>query len=57
MRDFKRMESTARSPVLSFVTTTVHGLNTIHAFQKKRAFTNKYVHYDRSTLIGELSFC
>ncbi|XP_076687192.1 ATP-binding cassette sub-family C member 5-like isoform X2 [Andrena cerasifolii] len=42
MRDFKRMESTARSPVLSFVTTTVHGLNTIHAFQKKRAFTNKF---------------
>ncbi|KZC10716.1 Multidrug resistance-associated protein 5, partial [Dufourea novaeangliae] len=42
MRDFKRMESTSRSPVLSFVTTTVHGLNTIHAFQKEKAFTNKF---------------
>ncbi|XP_076234372.1 ATP-binding cassette sub-family C member 5-like [Calliopsis andreniformis] len=42
MRDFKRMESTSRSPVLSFVTTTVHGLNTIHAFQKKKSFTNKF---------------
>ncbi|XP_076278986.1 ATP-binding cassette sub-family C member 5-like isoform X3 [Lasioglossum baleicum] len=42
MRDFKRMESTTRSPVLSFVTTTVHGLNTIHAFQKEKAFTDKF---------------
>ncbi|XP_076642871.1 ATP-binding cassette sub-family C member 5-like isoform X2 [Halictus rubicundus] len=42
MRDFKRMESTSRSPVLSFVTTTVHGLNTIHAFQKEKAFTDKF---------------
>ncbi|XP_026672772.1 sodium leak channel non-selective protein [Ceratina calcarata] len=42
MRDFKRLESTSRSPVLSFVTTTVHGLNTIHAFQKEREFVNKF---------------
>ncbi|XP_053972249.1 ATP-binding cassette sub-family C member 5-like isoform X1 [Hylaeus volcanicus] len=42
MRDLKRMESASRSPVLSFVTTTVHGLNTIHAFQKEKAFTNKF---------------
>ncbi|XP_050485106.1 ATP-binding cassette sub-family C member 5-like isoform X2 [Bombus huntii] len=42
MRDFKRIESTSRSPVLSFVTTTIHGLNTIHAFQKGKAFVNKF---------------
>ncbi|XP_076753800.1 ATP-binding cassette sub-family C member 5-like isoform X3 [Xylocopa sonorina] len=42
MRDFKRMESTSRSPVLSFITTTIHGLNTIHAFQKEKAFLNKF---------------
>lgn len=36
------MESTSRSPVLSFVTTTIHGLNTIHAFQKEREFVNKF---------------
>ncbi|XP_043249230.1 multidrug resistance-associated protein 5-like isoform X1 [Colletes gigas] len=42
MRDLKRMESVSRSPVLSFVTTTVHGLNTIHAFQKEEAFINKF---------------
>lgn len=42
MRDFKRMENISRSPVLSFITTTIHGLNTIHAFQKEKAFVNKY---------------
>ncbi|KAK9296625.1 hypothetical protein QLX08_009452 [Tetragonisca angustula] len=42
MRDFKRLESTSRSPVLSFITTTIHGLNTIHAFQKEKAFVNKF---------------
>ncbi|XP_012144503.1 ATP-binding cassette sub-family C member 5 isoform X3 [Megachile rotundata] len=42
MRDFKRMESTSRSPVLSFVTTTIHGLSTIHAFQKEKTFVTKF---------------
>lgn len=38
MRDLKRMENITRSPVLSFVTTTIQGLNTIHAFQKEKNF-------------------
>lgn len=42
MRDFKRMESTTRSPVLSFMTATIQGLNTIHAFQKEKDFLNKF---------------
>ncbi|KAI4495187.1 hypothetical protein M0804_001388 [Polistes exclamans] len=42
MRDFKRMESTSRSPVLSFVTTTVQGLHTIHAFRKEKNFIKKF---------------
>ncbi|XP_043666582.1 multidrug resistance-associated protein 5-like isoform X2 [Vespula pensylvanica] len=42
MRDFKRMESTSRSPVLSFVTTTVQGLHTIHAFKKEKNFIKKF---------------
>ncbi|XP_076163958.1 ATP-binding cassette sub-family C member 5-like isoform X3 [Ptiloglossa arizonensis] len=42
MRDLKRMESTSRSPVLSFVTTTVQGLSTIHAFEKEKIFTDKF---------------
>ncbi|KAK2586704.1 hypothetical protein KPH14_011742 [Odynerus spinipes] len=42
MRDFKRMESTSRSPVLSFVTTTVQGLHTIHAFKKEENFKRKF---------------
>ncbi|XP_043490273.1 multidrug resistance-associated protein 5-like isoform X2 [Polistes fuscatus] len=42
MRDFKRMESTSRSPVLSFVTTTVQGLHTIHAFRKEKTFIKKF---------------
>lgn len=51
MRDFKRMESTSRSPVLSFVTTTIQGLSTIHAFQKEKAFVNKFEElFDMSNL-------
>ncbi|XP_046820513.1 ATP-binding cassette sub-family C member 5-like isoform X7 [Vespa crabro] len=42
MRDFKRLESTSRSPVLSFVTTTVQGLHTIHAFKKEKNFIKKF---------------
>lgn len=42
MRDFKRMESISRSPVLSFVTTTVQGLHTIHAFRKEKNFIKKF---------------
>ncbi|XP_067211383.1 ATP-binding cassette sub-family C member 5 isoform X3 [Linepithema humile] len=42
MRDLKRMESVSRSPVLSFVTTTIQGLNTIHAFQKEKNFIYRF---------------
>ncbi|XP_032668813.1 sodium leak channel non-selective protein-like [Odontomachus brunneus] len=42
MRDLKRMENVSRSPVLSFVTTTIQGLNTIHAFQKEKNFVHKF---------------
>ncbi|EGI66812.1 Sodium leak channel non-selective protein [Acromyrmex echinatior] len=42
MRDLKRMESVSRSPVLSFVTTTIQGLSTIHAFQKEKNFLYRF---------------
>ncbi|GAB1862709.1 Sodium leak channel non-selective protein [Camponotus japonicus] len=42
MRDLKRMENISRSPVLSFVTTTIQGLNTIHAFQKEKNFLYRF---------------
>ncbi|KAL6256406.1 hypothetical protein P5V15_012519 [Pogonomyrmex californicus] len=42
MRDLKRMENVSRSPVLSFVTTTIQGLSTIHAFQKEKNFLYKF---------------
>ncbi|XP_025154543.1 multidrug resistance-associated protein 5 isoform X3 [Harpegnathos saltator] len=42
MRDLKRMENVSRSPVLSFVTTTIQGLSTIHAFQKEKSFVHKF---------------
>lgn len=41
MRDLKRMECVSRSPVLSFVTTSIQGLSTIHAFQKEKNFIYK----------------
>ncbi|XP_020289981.1 multidrug resistance-associated protein 5-like isoform X2 [Pseudomyrmex gracilis] len=42
MRDLKRMENVSRSPVVSFVTTTIQGLNTIHAFQKEKNFLYRF---------------
>ncbi|CAL1686666.1 unnamed protein product [Lasius platythorax] len=42
MRDLKRMENISRSPVLSFVTTTIQGLSTIHAFQKEKNFLYRF---------------
>ncbi|XP_070166360.1 ATP-binding cassette sub-family C member 5-like isoform X2 [Polyergus mexicanus] len=42
MRDLKRMENILRSPVLSFVTTTIQGLSTIHAFQKEKNFLYRF---------------
>lgn len=42
MRDLKRMDNISRSPVLSFVTTTIQGLNTIHAFQKEKNFLYRF---------------
>ncbi|XP_071553650.1 ATP-binding cassette sub-family C member 5-like isoform X4 [Temnothorax nylanderi] len=42
MRDLKRMESVSRSPVLSFVTTSIQGLSTIHAFQKEKNFLYRF---------------
>ncbi|XP_012526578.1 multidrug resistance-associated protein 5 isoform X3 [Monomorium pharaonis] len=42
MRDLKRMENVSRSPVLSFVTTTIQGLSTIHAFQKEKNFLYRF---------------
>ncbi|XP_072749401.1 ATP-binding cassette sub-family C member 5-like isoform X4 [Anoplolepis gracilipes] len=42
MRDLKRMDNISRSPVLSFVTTTIQGLSTIHAFQKEKNFLYRF---------------
>ncbi|XP_070510894.1 ATP-binding cassette sub-family C member 5-like isoform X3 [Cardiocondyla obscurior] len=42
MRDLKRMENVSRSPVLTFVTTTIQGLSTIHAFQKEKNFLYRF---------------
>ncbi|XP_011697103.1 PREDICTED: multidrug resistance-associated protein 5-like isoform X5 [Wasmannia auropunctata] len=42
MRDLKRMENVSRSPVLSFITTTIQGLSTIHAFQKEKNFLYRF---------------
>ncbi|XP_066602982.1 ATP-binding cassette sub-family C member 5-like isoform X3 [Prorops nasuta] len=42
VRDFKRIDSMSRSPILSFVTTTLQGLNTIHAFNKEKEFIKKF---------------
>ncbi|XP_011878652.1 PREDICTED: multidrug resistance-associated protein 5-like isoform X1 [Vollenhovia emeryi] len=42
MRDLKRMDNVSRSPVLSFVTTSIQGLSTIHAFQKEKNFLYRF---------------
>lgn len=46
VRDLKRMENKSRAPIISFVTATVQGLDTIHAFGKETDFMRKW-DYDR----------
>ncbi|KAL1122346.1 hypothetical protein AAG570_003751, partial [Ranatra chinensis] len=42
IRDLKRMENLSRSPIFGVVSTTVHGLDTIHAFEKEKDFIDKF---------------
>ncbi|XP_046465704.1 ATP-binding cassette sub-family C member 5-like isoform X6 [Neodiprion pinetum] len=41
-RDLKRMENKSRAPIISYVTATVQGLSTIHAFEKETEFLTKF---------------
>ncbi|XP_046735959.1 ATP-binding cassette sub-family C member 5-like [Diprion similis] len=41
-RDLKRMENKSRAPIISYVTATVQGLSTIHAFEKETQFLTKF---------------
>ncbi|XP_043273528.1 multidrug resistance-associated protein 5-like isoform X1 [Venturia canescens] len=45
LRDLKRFESSTRSPVFSFATATVQGLDTIHAFEKENDFIKQFQGY------------
>ncbi|XP_015521892.2 ATP-binding cassette sub-family C member 5 isoform X1 [Neodiprion lecontei] len=51
-RDLRRMENKSRAPVFSYVTATVQGLSTIHAFEKERDFRAKF-----SKIFDENSKC
>ncbi|XP_034945132.1 multidrug resistance-associated protein 5-like isoform X1 [Chelonus insularis] len=42
LRDLQRHESTTRSPIFSFATTTLQGLDTIHAFKKEKDFVGRF---------------
>jgi ATP-binding cassette subfamily C (CFTR/MRP) protein 5 len=41
VRDLKRLENITRAPIFSFITTTVSGLTTIHAYGKEHEFITK----------------
>lgn len=50
VRDFKRLENVSRSPIFSWVGTTVEGLSTIHAFGKENEFTARFTKlFDENT--------
>ncbi|XP_063238702.1 ATP-binding cassette sub-family C member 5-like isoform X1 [Bacillus rossius redtenbacheri] len=50
VRDLKRLETVSRSPIFSWVSTTVQGLTSIHAFNKEGEFTEKFMQmFDENT--------
>ncbi|PSN45519.1 hypothetical protein C0J52_13173 [Blattella germanica] len=56
VRDFKRLENVSRSPIFSWVGTTVQGLSTIHAFGKESEFTARFTKlFDENTTCLYLS--
>ncbi|KAK0181941.1 hypothetical protein PV327_000119 [Microctonus hyperodae] len=42
LRDLQRHESVTRSPIFSLATTTLQGLDTIHAFEKESEFIDQF---------------
>ncbi|KAK7871844.1 hypothetical protein R5R35_006438 [Gryllus longicercus] len=50
VRDLKRLENVTRSPIFSWIGTTVQGLNTIHAFEKENEFIRRFTYmYDENS--------
>ncbi|XP_057338415.1 ATP-binding cassette sub-family C member 5-like isoform X4 [Microplitis mediator] len=45
LRDLQRHENTSKSPIFSFATATLQGLDTIHAFKKESQFIDKFYEY------------
>ncbi|XP_053438093.1 ATP-binding cassette sub-family C member 11 isoform X2 [Nycticebus coucang] len=41
---FKRLDSYSRSPVFSHILTSLHGLSSIHVYEKTEAFFNRFKH-------------
>lgn len=41
VRELKRMDARTRSPLISHITATVQGINTIHAFGKSTEFMDR----------------
>ncbi|XP_066994509.2 ATP-binding cassette sub-family C member 5 isoform X2 [Anabrus simplex] len=52
IRDLKRLENASRSPIFSWVGTSIQGLSTIHAFGKENEFMSRFSH-----LFDENSTC
>ncbi|KAI5088763.1 multidrug resistance-associated protein 9, partial [Silurus meridionalis] len=42
IREMKRMENVSRSPCISLTTSTIQGLSTIHAYDKRAQYTEKF---------------
>ncbi|XP_047739552.1 ATP-binding cassette sub-family C member 5 [Hyalella azteca] len=58
IRDFKRLENVSRSPLYSHVSTTLSGLDTIHAYGKQDLFSNKFYYlFDESSTAFYLFNC
>ncbi len=55
-RDLKRLESTSRSPIYSYLTSTIHGLKVIRSYRaEKTCLSEFFAHVDDNTRANYLS--
>jgi ATP-binding cassette subfamily C (CFTR/MRP) protein 4 len=55
-RDLKRLESTSRSPIYSYLTSTIHGLKVIRSYRaEKTCLLEFFAHVDDNTRANYLS--
>nr|XP_006823843.1 PREDICTED: multidrug resistance-associated protein 5-like [Saccoglossus kowalevskii] len=57
LRELKRLDNITRSPWISHITTTIHGLSTIHAYGRTTQSIRKYAELVDANTVSLLLFC